>query len=530
MILTNPRGLPASARIGARVTLDELLRRTAQRRPDAVALIDPPNRESFTGGRPRSLTYAQADHMVSAIAGRLRRMGLYTDAVVGIQVTNTVESVLTLLGVLRAGLIAMPLPLLWRRAEAVAALSRVGVHALIVSGRIGRHDHYDLAMQIAAEIFPVRYVCGYGADAPDGVISFDDLYDAETLDPLPPLDAERAGDPGGHVAVITWDVWPDGLVPVARSHAELIAGGLAIVLEGRLPQDVVMLSPLAMSSFAGLATAMVPWLLLGGTLALHHPFELEVFAEQSQATRFDTVIVPGPLAVPLAEGGQLGGEGLGNAGLGSVIGVWRTPDRLPRAQAWHGAWREAPRLIDVQVFGETGLVAAARGPGGRPVPTPFGVVYAPRGAKGTVVAADIAPTATGTVALRGPMVPRAAFPPGAERSHLPYFKVAANGFVDTGYPCNPGNTTNMVLTGVPRGVVGVGGYRFLLHELQDLVSSVESGPARLAAVTDPLAGQRLASTAADCNAVQASLRRLGVGPLLVGAFDQGHAEAHRQSA
>jgi hypothetical protein len=201
MILTNPRGLPATTRIGARATLDELLRRTAQRQPDAVALVDPPNRDSFTGGRPRSLTYAQADRMVSAIAGRLRRMGLYTDAVVGIQVANTVESVLTLLGVLRAGLIAMPLPLLWRRAEAVAALSRVGVHALVVSGRIGELDHYDLAMQIAAEIFPVRYVCGFGGDAPDGVISFDDLYDANILDPLPSLDAERAGDPGNHVAV-----------------------------------------------------------------------------------------------------------------------------------------------------------------------------------------------------------------------------------------------------------------------------------------------------------------------------------------
>ncbi len=44
---------------------------------------------------------------------------------------NTVDSVLTLLGVLRAGLIAMPLPLLWRRADAVAALSRVGAKALI---------------------------------------------------------------------------------------------------------------------------------------------------------------------------------------------------------------------------------------------------------------------------------------------------------------------------------------------------------------------------------------------------------------
>ncbi len=53
--------------------------------------------------------------MISAIAGRLRRMGLHTDAIVGLQLANTVESVLTLLAVLRAGLIAMPLPLLWRR-------------------------------------------------------------------------------------------------------------------------------------------------------------------------------------------------------------------------------------------------------------------------------------------------------------------------------------------------------------------------------------------------------------------------------
>jgi len=32
--------------------------------------------------------------------------------------------------------------------------------------------------------------------------------------------------------VITWDVTGDGLVAVARSHAELISGGLAIVLDG----------------------------------------------------------------------------------------------------------------------------------------------------------------------------------------------------------------------------------------------------------------------------------------------------------
>src|SRR5262249_55089008 len=160
-------------------TLDELLRRAALRRPHEAALLDPPNRTSFTSGKPHRLTYAQADRMVSAIAGRLRRMGLFTDAIVGLQIANTGQSVLTLLVVLRAGLIAMRLPLLWRRAEAVAALGRIGAHALIVSGRIGAVDHYDLAMQIAAEIFPVRYVCGYGDNAPDGLIPFDDLFTVE---------------------------------------------------------------------------------------------------------------------------------------------------------------------------------------------------------------------------------------------------------------------------------------------------------------------------------------------------------------
>jgi hypothetical protein len=43
---------------------------TWNRRSDALALADPPNRTEFTDGTPRQLTYAQADHVVSAIAGR----------------------------------------------------------------------------------------------------------------------------------------------------------------------------------------------------------------------------------------------------------------------------------------------------------------------------------------------------------------------------------------------------------------------------------------------------------------------------
>ena len=510
MILDDPRGGPATSRIGGRATLDGLLRQAARRRPDDVALLDPPNRESFTDGKPRSLTYAQADRMVSAIAGRLRRMGLGTDTIVGIQIANTVESVLTLLGVLRAGLIAMPLPLLWHRAESVAALSRVSASALIVSGRIGAADHSDLAMRVAAEVFPIRHVGGYGRNLPDGLLPLDDLFSANTLDPIPSFEEERAGalGPAAHLAVITWDVCADGLVPVARSHAELIAGGLAVVLESRLEQNAVLLSTLTLSSFAALATAVVPWLALGGTLALHQPFDAEVFLAQIDMTPFDTIVVPGPLAGQLAEAGRLMASDV------NVIGVWRAPERLARAPSWPAT---KARMIDVQVFGEAGLFAARRGPEGNPEAIPFGIVSAPRDPKGTVVALEIVSTPSRTVALRGPMVPRAPFPPDAERVGLPHFKVAPNGFVDTGYACRP-NSSTLVLTAPPAGLVGIGGYRFVVRDLHDIVHRAEDGGGTLAILPDALAGHRLAGIAADHDTLEAALAKAGANPLLVGAF------------
>jgi acyl-coenzyme A synthetase/AMP-(fatty) acid ligase len=117
-------------------TLDDLFRRALARRPDAPALIDPPDRSSFTDGPVRRLSYAEADRAIAALA-RLREFGLPTDAVVAIQLPNTVESVIALLAVMRAGLIAAPLPLLWRHADAATALSRVAARALIGCQRVG---------------------------------------------------------------------------------------------------------------------------------------------------------------------------------------------------------------------------------------------------------------------------------------------------------------------------------------------------------------------------------------------------------
>jgi acyl-CoA synthetase (AMP-forming)/AMP-acid ligase II len=493
---------------GDRVTLDALFRAAVDRRPDAIALIDPPNRESFTDGAPRQLTYAEADRVVWAIAGRLRRLGLQPDAVIGVQLPNTVEAALTLLGALRAGLIVALLPLLWRRAEAVAALSRVGAKALVTAGRVGAVDHRALAMPVAAEVFPIRYVCCFGANLADGVIPLDDLFTAADHEPPPPL--TREVNPAAHVAVVSFEVTPGGLVAFARNHMELIAGGLAVLLEGEIKPDATILSCCPPSSFAGLAVSVLPWLIAGGTLSLHQPFDPEVLAAQLHDQHCDTVVLPGPLASRLDEARLLAHEALR-----SVLALWRAPERLVSNAPWRHA---SAGLVDLLTFGEAGLFGARRGADRRTAPVPSSMVSAPQGAAAAAPVAELTLTEAGTLALRGPMVPRHAFPPGAERNGAPHFKIAPNGFVDTGYACRiDGESRTLAVTGPPAGLVTVGGYRFVQGELQAAVEQAAPG-AVVAVLPDALLGERFAGSVNDRVAAQAALAALGVSPLISGAF------------
>ncbi|MEA2986782.1 MAG: hypothetical protein QOD94_3036 [Alphaproteobacteria bacterium] len=506
MILGDPGQTIATAAPGARATLDDLFRRAAQRNPDMLALVDPPNRASFTDGAPRRLTYAQADRMISAIAGRLHELTLPADSIVGIQLPSTVESVLTLLGVLRAGLIAAPLPLLWRHGDLVAALGGVGAKVVITCRRVGATDHAKLAMHAAVDIFPVRYVCAFGSGLPDGVVRLDDLY-AEKNPPPPQLDRAHADDRAAHLALITWEATADSLVPVARNHAEIIAGGLAVRLEGRLETGATLLSAVPPSTFAGLAVSVLPWLISGGTLVLHQPFDPETLARQLR-DGCDAAILPGPVVPRLLEAGFFASN------VRTILGLWRSPERMNTAAAWRQQFTD---FVDVACFGETCVIPMRRGASGKPAPLPLGIIAAPRGAPGALVVAELKPTRDRTLALSGPMVPRNAYPTGAESTGLPHFKTS-DGLVDTGYPCRIDSETRTVtITGPPAGIAGVGGYRFALRELQRLITDIDSG-GRIAALPDSLSGQRLTGAADDSDALRSELVRRGVNPLVADAF------------
>lgn len=491
---------------GMGAALDEIFRNAAAVRPDALALIDPPNRKRFTDGSPRRLTYAQADRAISAIAARIRQMRLPEGAVVAVQLPNIVEMVLTILGIMCAGLIAAPLPILWRKSDCVAALSRSGAKAIITCGRIGTTEHGRLAMAVASRLFAIRYVCAYGNNLPDGIVGFDDIFDTQSDDPPP--SGEFAKSAAAQFALVTFETGPDGPIPVVRAPRQILAGGLAPFLESAVAPHTAILASLSLDSFAGLSATLVPWLLTRGTLSLHMPFDPQVFAEQMREQHNAFIILPGTVALRMAQAGVFDSP----VEIGALLAIWRAPERLQSAEIWPKA---GIRFIDVVVFGEIGLLAARRGADDRPAALALGPHTAPRDTANAIKVIEVSRTTAGTIGLCGPMVPHGHFPPGTSRDGL---KITDSGIVDTGYPCRveQGNAT-VTITGPQAGIVSVGGYQFSWDGMQKLVNLIDRD-ATIAALPADLTGYRLAGHAAQRDMVRKTLAELGVNPLVIDAF------------
>jgi hypothetical protein len=485
-------------------TLDGLFRRILARQPDALALVDPLNKPRITGQPPKRLTFAQADRAITALSAHFIEAGLPNNSVIAVQLPNTVEFMLTILAAHRAGLVVALLPLLWRQAEVTVALNRTGARAIVTAERIDGVIHADLAMNAAAEAFSIRHVCGFGHDLPEGMASLDDVMSGDSTT------SRAVTQDGRRAAIISFDVTAEGFRAVPRTHVNLIAGGLALSLESDLPQGANVMSAFAPSSFAGLTSSLVAWLLSGGTLALHHPFDGDVLEQQINQGSCDVLIAPAQLALRMAETDMASRL----PGLRHVIGLWRAPEQVASSPAWTSQQVE---LTDVYLFGEAGLLSARRGTDGLPVPIMPGPHGAPREVKGSAIAGEVFLTPKGSLGLRGPMVAVAAYapasPPGDSLMATP-----PRDFVDTDYAARLDRSTGAIcITSPPSGIMAVGGYRFLSQELQEWAKRLGQG-ALLTALPDRLSGHRLAGRAQDNARAREALTELGLNPLMVEAF------------
>lgn len=486
--------VPGATHEAGGVSLDGLFRANAAARPDAIALVDPANRASFTDGTPLRLSYSAANERVERLSRRLISLGMPAGSVVAVQLPNISEAAISILAIFRAGMVAAPVPTLWRRSDLVAALTSVAPSALISLSRLHDERPAEFACEAAADLFHLSFPCAFGKDIPDGAIALDSdeaLNGANA--PLPPL-----RDPGA-VSLVTFDTDAHGFFATGRNDAQWLAAGLAAFLEAKIELGDTIVTTLPPNSLAAIAAAFVPWLLSGGTLELIHGHAPELVGAAGGSGRSHFI---GPAAALPEVAGQR------QFPFVSCMAVHRGPLR----HELNLSSLPSERIVDFHSFGETAVIALLRDVGGQARPIPLGGISAPSASVGAPIVIEARLT-EGHIWLRGPMIPRQQFPSAAASPRLRH---DADGFVRTGIRCHVDGNGGLIVDAGPDRVVSIGGLRFGLDDLRSRFSAC-GDDIKVTAIDDSLLGQRLHIEAANPDATIKALKAAGHSPLVIDA-------------
>ncbi len=386
-----------SGSVGGRLTAEGLLRRRAGQRPEALALVDPQNREALGLGRPRALSYGEADGAVDALASYFIDLGLAPGDRIAVQLPNIAEHALVLLGAWRAGLTVVALPMLWRGAEITKVCADGAPVALIgVAAFEGEARAEDLCRTAAREI-AVRFVLGFGQGLPDGVAPLDEILETGRHGMHAPVSRAMAGP-----ALITFTARAgEPVLPVVRTEDELLAQGAMTVMALGLDRGDVILNPYPLTGQAGLSLGLAPWLISGAALALHQPFDYAAFVSQVLDTGATVTALPAPIRAELARDGVLQRQQCRLRRLGCVWSAAQLAETAPSPAAALASY------FDLYPLGDVASLVLRRGLRADPSALPLGPVPLGDAGEGAVfVETRLAPRLDGghELLLRGPVV------------------------------------------------------------------------------------------------------------------------------
>lgn len=272
--------------------LIDLFVRNAAETPDADALVDPPNRSKFIAGQPARLTYAQARETVDRIAAGLLDLGVKKDEVVMLQLPNIVELACVYLAIARIGAIANPLSVMHRTHELRHAMSMTEPRVYITTTNFSGFNFAEMVMSIKDDFPCLKSVIAIGDDLPPGVLSFQDWAGRERGDGI--LMQYLAAHPisADDIFTVCWtsgtEAAPKG---VPRSSNEWLAAARFVLEAGELETKCNILSPFPFINL-GSVVVFIHWLMTGGKLCLHHPFDLQVFLEQVRKEKINFTVMP----------------------------------------------------------------------------------------------------------------------------------------------------------------------------------------------------------------------------------------------
>lgn len=263
-------------------TLLDYFTENAAKSPDREALVDPLNKQDLAGLEPERLSYATLEKKVNAAASQLVKRGLKKDDIVMVQLPNCWELAMLYLAITRAGGLISPVPLQWRKKELSYIADLTQARFFITLPDFKGFSHLSLAEQVKSgssfmqDIFTLAEIREMSqAESDPGALEkiSVDANDIFTLCWTSGTEAEPKGCPLSH------NNW------INQSSVQAESAGI-------YPGDIQLTAgPLV--NMASVGTTFIPWIILGGTFVLHHPFDPQIFIQQMIKEKVNyTLLVP----------------------------------------------------------------------------------------------------------------------------------------------------------------------------------------------------------------------------------------------
>lgn len=288
-------------------TLGEIFLDTAARQPSTFAVADAPNRVELFGGVEKKWSWGELREQTGKLCALFEKQGLKKDDVIVVQLPNCVELHALYLACAMTGVMISPVPMQYRAHELEYVTQATQAVGFITTQRLGQYMAAQEIQSMRDTLASIRWIWSYvdrsNLELPKGVEELDTLV----ANAVPWTDVQmrahmvRIGLTANDVFTICWTSGTEARAKgVPRSHNEWLLVGASVTDAAQLPAGTHMIIPFPFVNMAGISTSLVAWLMTGGGLYHHHPFDLKVFIQQLHANSVDyTVAAPAVLSMLL---------------------------------------------------------------------------------------------------------------------------------------------------------------------------------------------------------------------------------------
>lgn len=261
-------------------TLYDHFMKNVTKEPDRICVVDPPNRKELSGFEPERLTYTEFARAVDAVAEGFVNLGVKKDDIIMVQLPNSWELAMLYLAISRSGAIITPAPVLWREAEMGYIAESTEARFFITVEEFNGFNHRAMGESIRSN-----------NPAMEKVMTLEEIR-TMVKGPVTGILDEIPTDPNDILSIC----WTSGTEALPKgcplSHNNWAGTALLQNSAGIEPGDVMMTAgPLV--NMGSIGTVLIPWMVLGGTLVLHHPFDPAAYMAQIMTEKPNyTLMVP----------------------------------------------------------------------------------------------------------------------------------------------------------------------------------------------------------------------------------------------